>query len=52
MNIYELYGKKAEECESLRNSLNTAMVLIKDIKEGTRSIDDITITGTGAKEDE
>lgn len=50
MNIHELIGKQVVEIEHLREMNQRLLKLVKELKAGTASLDDVHIEGSPVEE--
>lgn len=49
MDIYHLYGKQAEKLEQAETAFRTTLQLLRDLKAGTRTLDEVTVDEDGWK---
>lgn len=47
MNIYEMYGRKAEEVEELGNGLRETLTLLEELKSGEIQVDQVEVNDHG-----
>ncbi len=47
MNIYEMYGRKAEEVEELGNGLRETLTLLEQLKSGQVRVEQMEVSDHG-----
>ena len=49
MNSYEVIGRQVEEIENLKLQVSELATVIRTLKEGKRTLEDITVTEEGVQ---